>query len=52
MSGKISKKLMEISEPDPKSSNLMSRKFPGVVIGNICDISQRYVPVEEEETEE
>ena len=52
MSGKISKKLMEIIEPDPKSSNLMSRKFPGVVIGNICDISQRYVPVEEEETEE
>ena len=33
-------------------TNLMSRKFPGVVIGNICDISQRYVPMEEEETEE
>ena len=52
MSGKISKKLMESIEPDPTSANLMSRKFPGGVIGNICDISQRYVPMEEEETEE
>ena len=52
MNGKISKKLLAIIEPDPKSSNLMSRQFPGVIIGNISDISQKYVPVEEGEGDE
>ena len=48
VNGKIPKKLLDIVEPDPKSSNLMSRQFPGVVVGNVADILDKYVPVEEE----
>lgn len=48
INGNPPKSLMAIVEPDPKSSNLVSRQFPGVVIGNVADIWKRYVPVEEE----
>ena len=48
MNGNPPKSLMAIVEPDPKSSNLLSRRFPGVVIGNVADIWKRYVPAEEE----
>ena len=48
INGNPPKSLMAIVEPDPKSSNLVSRQFPGVVIGNVTDIWKRYVPVEEE----
>ena len=49
--GNIPKSLLAIVEPDPKSSNLTARQFPGVVIGNVADIVDKYVPVEEEADE-
>lgn len=48
MNGNPPKSLMAIVEPDPKSSYLMSRQFPGVVIGNVMDIWNKYEPAEEE----
>ena len=48
MNGNPPKSLMAIVEPDPKSAYLMSRQFPGVVIGNVMDIWNKYEPVEEE----
>jgi hypothetical protein len=51
MKGNPPKALMEIVEPDPKTSNLMSRKFPGIIIGNVMDIWNKYVPAEDEAEE-
>lgn len=48
INGNPPKSLMAIVEPDPKSSNLVSRQFPGVIIGNVADIWKKYVPAEEE----
>jgi hypothetical protein len=52
MNGNIPKQLLAIVEPDPKSTNLMSRKFPGVVIGNVADIYRKYSPVTEDDSDE
>lgn len=49
MNGNPPKALMAIVEPDPKSSHLVSRQFPGVIIGNVMDIWRKYEPVEESE---
>jgi hypothetical protein len=51
MNGNAPKRLLAIVEPDPKSTNLISRKFPGVVIGNVADIYRKYAPAEEESDE-
>jgi hypothetical protein len=52
VNGNIPKQLLAIVEPDPKSTNLMSRKFPGVVIGNVADIYRKYSPVTEDDSDE
>ena len=49
MNGNPPKALMAIVEPDPKSSHLMARQFPGVIIGNVMDIWRKYEPAEENE---
>ena len=49
MNGNPPKALMAIVEPDPKSSHLVSRQFPGVIIGNVMDIWRKYEPAEESE---
>ena len=48
MNGNPPKSLMALVEPDPKSSHLMSRQFPGVIIGNVMDIWSKYEAVEED----
>ena len=52
VNGNIPKQLLAIVEPDPKSTNLMSRKFPGVVIGNVADIYRKYAPATEDDSDE
>lgn len=49
ISGTLPKSLSDIIELDPKSTNFVSKKFPGVVIGNINDILQNYTGDDEEE---
>ena len=51
MNGNPPKNLMAIVEPDPKSSHLMARQFPGVIIGNVMDIWRKYTPAEEDSEE-
>lgn len=51
MNGNLPKSLSAIVEPDPRSSSLISRQFPGVVIGNIADIWAKYEPREDDNEE-
>lgn len=49
INGTLPKALSDIIELDPKSTNFVSKKFPGVVIGNINDILQNYTGSDDEE---
>ena len=42
LDGTLPKALSSIVELDPKTTNFVSKQFPGVVIGNINDILQNY----------